>query len=215
MVVPSYNQAYFDYAFITTDAPADLASEFTFEFPSHGRMDDVSANGTAGWLDGSVANIDDIGKVVSRTYQFTLVADYYYIPPKSSTKYPIYHVVITEYGGETLQEAQVEALGYEYVYVETFTPMGDRRFWFHFLPAADLPDGLQYDFSNEIVGPSFSNGLMNWLYDFGLSVYNFFPKVDDMLKTEIMGSSFAWVLTQGFLVYCGWVVIKFVIGVVT
>lgn len=55
----------------------------------------------------------------------------------------------------------------------------------------------------------------NWLYDFGNTVYSFFPSISDFLNTQIIGQSFSWVLTQGLLVYCGWVVVKFIAGVVT
>lgn len=225
MVLPSFNQAYFENAGMSASVSKitfELPNEFTFEFPAKSAdFAGIHVNSYVNWFNGTSGKLSDVGSVDSCVYRFTIQQGYYYRDsPYMSGDFLIYRVDLTEFGGETLSDDEIAALGYIYVYSlpsGARSVTGDRyeRYTFYFLPSSELPEGLQYDFSNEIITPSFSDGPMNWLYDFGVSVFNFFPRVEDMMNTEIMGSSFVWLLTQGFLVYCGWVVIKFAIGIIT
>ena len=224
MAFVSFEQAYFDEAGIhssVSDVTFALPDQFTFEFPaSFVEFSGTHVDSYAFWMDGTKGTLSDVGSVTSRTYQFSVQAGYYYRDsPYMTGEFRIYRVDIKEFGDEVLPDSQVEDLGYIYVYS---MPTGSRsidgsrreRYTFYFLPASELPPGLSYDYTNEVITPSYPDGIMNWFYDFGNSVYNFFPRLEDVLNVNILGSSFIWLLTQGFFVYCGWVVIKFVVDFV-
>ena len=214
-VFPSYNSAYFETLYIET-SPGNLPDSFTIEFPK----DDFANSAGGKLLDGQFISLSDSAdySVPYRVYDFERVEGYYYNPYRpgeSGGRVSIYRVTLSSYEGVSVSSDELSALGYEYVYVSR-SNVGSlfySEFDFTFIPRADLPPGLDYDFSNNSVG-EFQPGIMNWLYNFGSDVYTFFPSVSDLLQTQILGQSFSWLLIQGFLVYCGYVVVKFIVGVV-
>lgn len=214
-VFPSYNSAYFDTLYIET-SPGNLPDSFVIEFPKNDYAD--SAGGIL--LDGQVFSSSDSSdySVPYRVYDFERVEGYYYNPYRpgeSGGRASIYRVTLSSYEGVSVSSDELSVLGYEYVYVSraNIGAVFHSEFDFNFIPRAGLPPGLDYDFSNNTVG-EFPDGIMNWLYNFGSDVYAFFPSVSDLLQTQILGQSFSWLLIQGFLVYCGYVVVKFIVGIV-
>lgn len=215
-VLPSYNSAYFENLYIET-SPGDLPDSFTIEFPKYDFAD--SAGGKL--LDGQFISSHDASDytVPYRVYDFELVEGYYYNPYRPGEgdgRVSIYRVTLSSYEGVSVSSEELSALGYEYVYVSRSNVGGIfySEFDFAFIPRVDLPPGLDYTFTNDSVGWG-TSGIMNWLYQFGSDVYSFFPSVADLLNTQILGQSFSWLLTQGFLVYCGYVVVKFIVGIAT
>ena len=214
-VFPSYSSAYFETLYIET-SPGNLPDSFTIEFPKN----DFANSAGGKLLDGQFISSSDGAdySVPYRVYDFELVEGYYYNPYRpgeSGGRVSIYRVTLSSYEGVSVSSDELSALGYEYVYVSRANTgaVFYSEFDFTFIPRVDLPAGLDYDFSNNYVG-EFQDGIMNWLYNFGSDVYTFFPSVSDLLQTQILGQSFSWLLIQGFLVYCGYVVVKFVVGIV-
>lgn len=215
-VLPTYESAYFETLY-TKAPPGDLRDSFTIEFPKNDFTD--SAGGRL--LDGHFISSDQSYdySVPYRVYDFQRVEGYYYNPynpGESGGKAWIYRVTLSSYEGVSVSSDELSALGYEYVFVD-FAKIGYvffSEFDFTFIPRVDLPPGLDYDFSNNFVG-EFEPGILNWLYDFGLDIYSFFPSVSNLLEIEILGQRLSWYFTQGFLVYCGYVVVKFIAGIVT
>ena len=214
-VLPTYESAYFEELYVDM-APGNLPDSFTIEFPKNDFAD--SAGGSL--LDGQFISSDhaDDYSVPYRVYDFERVEGYYYNPynpGESGGKSWIYRVTLSSYEGVSVSSDELSALGYEYVHCShaEIDPVFFSEFSFTFIPRTGLPPGLDYDFSNNSVG-EFEPGILNWLYNFGLDVYSFFPSVSNLFETEILGQRFSWYLTQGFLVYCGYVVLKFIVGIV-
>ena len=214
MVLPSYQSAYFSFLSLDT-GPGDLESSFQVNFPNNSLSDYARTVGGTLLSGESFTAVDaNDMSVPYRVYQFSLVDGYYYDIPNSGHDSKIYKVELVSFSGDSVSSAELEALGYEYVYV-SFAKVGtifESDFYFDFIPRSDLPEGLDYNFSNDYVGWG-TSGILNWLYQFGSDVYTFFPSVSDLLNTQILGQSFSWLLVQGFLVYCGYVIIKFLVGI--
>lgn len=47
---------------------------------------------------------------------------------------------------------------------------------------------------------------------FGNEIYQFFPSVGSLMSLNISGYTFVDLLTSGFLIYCGFVIVKFIVG---
>lgn len=215
MVLPSYPSAYFSYLSVET-AAGDLESSFQVNFPNNSPSDYARFVGGDLLSGERYSHTDADGMSVPyRVYQFSLVDGYYYDIPNSGYDSKIYKVELVSFSGNSVSSVELEALGYEYVYV-SYANLGTlpkSDFYFYFIPRSELPEGLEYDFPIDSVEWGIS-GIFNWLYQFGMDVYTFFPSVSDFLNTQILGQSFSWLLIQGFLVYCGYVIVKFVVGIV-
>ena len=201
MLVVSFSDCYFYSASYYTSAyEYVLPNSFSASFPSN-----LSSGGA---VDIYVANFMSSDQSTVRTYDFSYAMTF------GDT--PIYLCEITHFGDEPIP-ADVLELSAHYIYVSveyTYGAAYESMVTFTFLDRNGLPPGLDYDFENSILGSANQFHLMNWLYDFGNTVYSFFPSISDFLNTQIIGQSFSWILTQGLLVYCGWVVVKFIVGAV-
>ena len=214
MILPSYQSAYVSTLSIET-AAGDIESSFEVNFPNNSSSDYARQVGGVLLSGEGFSSVDANDMTVPyRVYQFSRVQDFYYDVPGTGFDAPIYKVVLVSFSGNAVTPDQLDALGYEYVYLShsNVGSLFESHFTFTFIPRSDLPPGLDYDFSNDFVG-EFQSGIMNWLYQFGSDVYTFFPSVSDLLETQILGQSFSWLLIQGFLVYCGYVVVKFIVGI--
>ena len=213
MLLLTYDNAYFSSAYFqseTIDGTDDFnfQDSFTMEFPASS-----GSSGSPSFTYQNTSLTPFYGdSSYSRVYSFEKTEYFYRYGLFGSIQRPIYKVVLQSYNGRN--DISVPEGGYAYVYIE-------RDFWedvgsvgyvpynIYFLSENQLPNGLSY----EGFSPSYSpdSGLL-FLYQFGSEVYQFFPSVGSLMSLNISGYTFVDLLTSGFLVYCGFVIVKFVVG---
>lgn len=213
MLLLSYDNAYFSSAYFQSDSiddtqKFDFQDSFTMEFPASS-----GSSGSPSFTYQNTSLKPFYGdSSYSRVYSFEKTEYFYRYGLFGSIQRPIYKVVLQSYNGRT--DISVPEVGYSYVYIESdfwedVGSVGYVPYNIYFLSENQLPSGLSYDgFS-----PSFSpdSGLL-FLYQFGNEVYQFFPSVGSLMSLNISGYTFVDLLTSGFLVYCGFVIVKFIVG---
>ena len=212
MISITYEAAYFSEAYFQSpngSSEFEFQSEFTIEFPVSSGVASSSPSFT--YQNASLTPLYGDGSI-SRVYTFTDTGKVYSYGLFGSVKRKVYKVVISEYNGE---ECNVVNGDCAYVYIqsdwwEDFTSVGYVPYNIIYLNQSQLPDGLEYISSGLHVS---SDNPITFLYDFGNSVYRFFPSLGSVMSINIDGNDFVYLLTSGFLVYCGIVIVKFILPI--
>ena len=212
MVTLTFESAYFSSAYFECETfnstdDFDFQDYFVMEFP--GGSSSASASPDFSYQNSSLTPfLGDSG--VSRSYSFTKTEYVYRYGLFNNITRPIYSVKILSYNGDS--SVSVNGGDYIYVYIQSnfwddLTSMGYVPWDIVFLSENQLPEGLSYDGNSPYFG--YDNNGLNFLYDFGSNVYTFFPSIGSLLNINLNGNTFVTLLTSGFLVYCGFVIVKF------
>ena len=202
-----FQVAYFQEAEFRSDQAGDKLEDlnsFTMSFPSD--ANDVLVGGDFYYRSGEITQVFSGDPSVSRVYLFEKTAfDYKWL----TTLIPIYKCSVKSYGG-----AQVVGIDtYTYVYFwQGIGFFGNYPYEIRFLPASDLPAGLEYDFSEPMLFSD--NAPLLFLYGLGNQVYSFFPSISSIMDLGVNGMSFFWLLTSGFVVYCAFAFGKWAFNII-
>lgn len=126
---------------------------------------------------------------------------------------PVYRVDINIYDDYPLSQDEMTSIGYSYVYAWSNGILSQWSYTITYIPPNNLPPGLTYP---DFVRPPVitENDGIFFLYSLGEAVYSFFPSISVFSEINISGYTFISLLTSSFLVYAGFVVVKFVIGII-
>ncbi len=204
----SFQSAYFQEAEFRSDqvdfAWQDL-SYFVMTFPSGD--EDIFVSDDVSYRSSAITSAFGSSPQVVRVYSFTKTEYLHYWGMVAN---PIYRVDLISYDGSS----DISIDSYSYVWLwQGIGFFGNYRYTWNFINSGELPPGLTYDFSDPFL--FIDESPIMFLYGFGNQVYSFFPSIYDILWSDVLGNSFFWLLTSGFMVYCGYVITKWIIGIVT
>ena len=198
MFIPSFSDAYFNSA-------AYYTSAYEYELPISIDLTFPLNSSTGDWFNIYSADFMNGDQNTQRTYNFSYQSTY--------GEQIIYKCTITSYDGDALDPELVESgtfftyVSVEYIYGGAYESVVDIRF----IERSNLPGDLDYDF---LPSDNSDLGIIYTIYSLGSDVVNFFPKLDQIFGVNVAGYSFFDLLISGFSIYCGFVIVKWVVGIV-